>query len=95
MLIVMDRAATPDQIEAVAAKIKALGMPGVREAISVTKPYKLVSRQTHPRDTVIEVRGITVGVGVQGLIIEVHADPHSALSDGAQSLWPDQFGGIM
>ncbi|MCX7912919.1 MAG: 3-deoxy-7-phosphoheptulonate synthase, partial [Dehalococcoidales bacterium] len=26
-------------------------MPGVKEAIPVTKPYKLVSRETHPEST--------------------------------------------
>ncbi|MFA5658511.1 MAG: 3-deoxy-7-phosphoheptulonate synthase [Oscillospiraceae bacterium] len=33
--------------------------------------------------------------GADGLIIEVHNDPKNALSDGAQSLTPEQFDGIM
>lgn len=32
-----------------------------------------------------------VAAGADGLIIEVHNDPPHALSDGAQSLTPDQF----
>ena len=32
-----------------------------------------------------------LGVGVDGLIIEVHNDPPHALSDGAQSITPDKF----
>src|ERR1700740_1812879 len=32
-----------------------------------------------------------VAVGADGLIIEVHPDPDRALSDGKQSLFPDQF----
>src|SRR5262245_27832708 len=36
-------------------------MPGVKEAIRVTKPYKLVSREMKGEDTVIEVRGNEVG----------------------------------
>jgi 3-deoxy-7-phosphoheptulonate synthase len=32
-----------------------------------------------------------VAAGADGLIIEVHPDPDHARSDGAQSLWPDQF----
>ena len=32
-----------------------------------------------------------VAAGADGLIIEVHNDPSHALSDGAQSLTPDQF----
>ena len=34
-----------------------------------------------------------VAAGADGLIIEVHNDPSHALSDGAQSLTPDQFDG--
>ncbi len=36
-------------------------MPGVKEAIRVTKPYKLVSREMKSEDTVISVRGRQVG----------------------------------
>lgn len=36
-------------------------LPGVKEAIPVTKPYKLVSREFHPEDTVIRVGGVAVG----------------------------------
>lgn len=32
-----------------------------------------------------------VAAGADGLIIEVHNDPEHALSDGAQSLTPEQF----
>jgi 3-deoxy-7-phosphoheptulonate synthase len=34
-------------------------------------------------------------VGADGLIIEVHPDPDNALSDGNQSLYPDQFDRLM
>lgn len=36
-----------------------------------------------------------VAAGADGLIIEVHNDPKNALSDGAQSLTPEQFSGTM
>ena len=36
-----------------------------------------------------------VAAGADGLIIEVHNDPPHALSDGAQSLTPDQFDDTM
>ncbi len=36
-----------------------------------------------------------VGAGADGLIIEVHNDPRRALCDGAQSLDPEQFAGLM
>ena len=32
-----------------------------------------------------------VAAGADGLMIEVHNDPPHALSDGAQSLTPEQF----
>jgi 3-deoxy-7-phosphoheptulonate synthase len=36
-----------------------------------------------------------VAVGADGLMIEVHNNPSKALSDGAQSITPQQFGDIM
>jgi 3-deoxy-7-phosphoheptulonate synthase len=36
-----------------------------------------------------------VAVGADGLIIEVHHQPDKALSDGMQSLYPDQFDELM
>ena len=33
--------------------------------------------------------------GADGIMIEVHNDPAHALSDGPQSLTPDQFDGVM
>jgi len=30
-------------------------------------------------------------VGADGLIVEVHGEPDKALSDGMQSLYPEQF----
>ena len=36
-----------------------------------------------------------VAAGADGLIIEVHNDPTHALCDGAQSITPDQFDGLM
>ena len=36
-----------------------------------------------------------VAAGADGLIIEVHPDPERALSDGVQSLYPDQFSQLM
>jgi 3-deoxy-7-phosphoheptulonate synthase len=36
-------------------------LDGVLECIPVTKPYKLVSREVHPEDTVVEVGGVLIG----------------------------------
>jgi len=43
------------------------------------------------RDQVIPLSRASVAVGAHGLIVEVHHAPEEALSDGAQSLYPDQF----
>jgi 3-deoxy-7-phosphoheptulonate synthase len=93
MLVVMDKDATPGQIAAVEAKIKALGfvaqpmpggarvaiailhnpgpvdpalfvdMPGVLQAIPVSRPYKLVSREMKREDTLVCLPGVEIGRG--------------------------------
>ena len=40
-----------------------LGLDGVKDVIHVTKPYKLVSRETQPHDSVFQVGGVEVGGG--------------------------------
>jgi 3-deoxy-7-phosphoheptulonate synthase len=44
-------------------------LPGVREVIHVSKPYKMVSRDFHPVSTVVEVGGVGVGDGRPPVII--------------------------
>jgi len=38
-------------------------LPGVKEVIHVSKPYKMVSRDFHPRPTVIRIGGVEIGEG--------------------------------
>lgn len=47
------------------------------------------------RDQVIPLSRAAVAVGAHGLMVEVHHVPQKALSDGAQSLYPDQFEKLM
>ena len=47
------------------------------------------------RDMVAPMARAAVAAGADGLIIEVHPDPDHALSDGAQSLFPEQFEQLM
>jgi 3-deoxy-7-phosphoheptulonate synthase len=47
------------------------------------------------RDMVTPMARAAVAAGADGLIIEVHADPDHALSDGAQSMFPGQFDRLM
>lgn len=43
------------------------------------------------RDQVIPLSRSAIAVGAHGLMVEVHHQPDRALSDGAQSLYPEQF----
>jgi 3-deoxy-7-phosphoheptulonate synthase len=49
------------------------------------------SHGTGLRDKVIPMARAAVAAGADGVIIEMHPEPDRALSDGAQSLYPDQF----
>jgi 3-deoxy-7-phosphoheptulonate synthase len=53
------------------------------------------SHGTGRRDKVAAMARAAVAAGADGLIIEVHPDPERALSDGVQSLYPDQFTQLM
>jgi len=45
-----------------------IGLPGVKDVIPVTRPYKLVSRETRPEDTVVQVGGARIGNGHLAII---------------------------
>ncbi len=47
------------------------------------------------RDKVAPMACASVAAGADALLIEVHPDPDHALSDGAQSLYPQQFSELM
>ncbi|MFP3981786.1 MAG: 3-deoxy-7-phosphoheptulonate synthase [Desulfobacterales bacterium] len=53
------------------------------------------SHATGSREKVIPMSRAAVAAGADGLMVEVHSDPDRALSDGAQSLYPDQFARLM
>jgi 3-deoxy-7-phosphoheptulonate synthase len=53
------------------------------------------SHGTGRRDKVVPMARAAVAAGADGLLVEVHPDPDRALSDGAQSLRPDQFVELM
>jgi 3-deoxy-7-phosphoheptulonate synthase len=38
-------------------------LPGVKEVIHVSKPFKMVSRDFHPRPTIVKVGGVEIGEG--------------------------------
>jgi len=49
------------------------------------------SHGTGRRDMVIPMARAAIAAGADGLMVEVHADPDRALSDGPQALLPEQF----
>jgi len=53
------------------------------------------SHATGRRDYVIPLSKGAMAVGADGLLVEVHHDPLHALSDGMQSLYPEQFARLM
>jgi 3-deoxy-7-phosphoheptulonate synthase len=44
-------------------------LPGVKEVIHVTKPYKMVSRDFHPKGTVIKIGNVEIGEGKRPIVI--------------------------
>jgi 3-deoxy-7-phosphoheptulonate synthase len=53
------------------------------------------SHGTGRRDKVIPMARASVASGADGIMVEVHPQPDRALSDGDQSLYPDQFKELM
>ncbi len=53
------------------------------------------SHATGLRDKVSPMARAAIAAGADGLIIEVHTEPEKALSDGPQSLYPEQFEQLM
>ncbi len=53
------------------------------------------SHGTGKRDYVLPMARAAVAAGADGLLVEVHPDPDRALTDGAQTLRPDQFSDLM
>ncbi len=53
------------------------------------------SHGTGIRDKVIPMARASIAAGADGIMVEVHNDPDHAQSDGAQSLYPEQFAELM
>ena len=53
------------------------------------------SHGTGLRDKVTPMARAAVAAGADGIMVEVHPHPEAALSDGAQSLFPEQFTQLM
>jgi 3-deoxy-7-phosphoheptulonate synthase len=49
------------------------------------------SHGTGIRDKVLPMARAAVAAGANGILVEVHPNPERAMSDGAQSLYPEQF----
>jgi 3-deoxy-7-phosphoheptulonate synthase len=53
------------------------------------------SHGTGRRDSVLPMARAAVAAGADGILVEVHNQPEKALSDGPQSIYPDQFARMM
>ncbi|HNV77174.1 MAG TPA: N-acetylneuraminate synthase family protein, partial [Gemmatimonadaceae bacterium] len=53
------------------------------------------SHGTGLRDKVIPMTRAAVAAGADGILVEMHPNPERAKSDGAQSLYPEQFARLM
>ena len=53
------------------------------------------SHGTGLREKVLPMARAAVAAGADGIMVEVHPNPEAALSDGAQSLFPEQFTQLM
>jgi 3-deoxy-7-phosphoheptulonate synthase len=53
------------------------------------------SHGTGRRDSVLPMARAAIAVGADGVLVEVHHQPEKALSDGPQSIYPDQFARMM
>jgi len=65
-------------------------IPSIKESSHlpiIVDPSHAVGR----REYVIPLAKGAIAVGADGLLVEVHHDPSQALSDGVQSLYPQQF----
>ena len=67
----------------------------VVKSFRICRSWPIPSHGTGRRDKVAPMARAAVAAGADGLIIEVHPDPERALSDGVQSLYPDQFAQLM
>ena len=53
------------------------------------------SHGTGKRNKVVPMARAAVAVGADGIMVEVHHQPEKALSDGPQSIYPEQFADMM
>ena len=67
-------------------------------AVKLLSHLPIIADPSHAagrRDQVIPLSRAAVAVGADGLMVEVHHNPTHALSDGPQSLYPEQFEDLM
>jgi len=53
------------------------------------------SHGTGKRDSILPMSRAAIACGADGILVEVHNQPEKALSDGPQSLYPEQFARMM
>jgi len=88
MIIVMKQGASRRDIAAVEAEIRRLGFqPHPIQGVERTVVGAIGDERGNEKLLAIET--------MDGVMIEVHPNPHEAWSDGAQSLTPERFTALM
>jgi len=62
---------------------------------SAQLPGAAASASDGDRSVVAPLARAAAAIGIDALFVEVHPDPDQALSDGQQSLTPEQFSALM
>lgn len=70
-------------------------LPGVREVIHVSKPYKLVSRDFHPESSIVEAGGVKFGDGQPPVLIAGPCTVESETQMLAAARMVKEYGGHM
>ena len=99
MLVVMERGTTPEPIDIVSTEISRIGLvPHALAGAEPTSHLPIITEASHGtggREKVLPMSRAAVAAGSDGLIVEVHHEPEKALSDGAESIYPEQFEVLM
>ena len=98
----MDALSNLLQTTAAAASAILMGVCGVCLCVRLTRVMRGEESASGLENETVRARPdgramalAAAAAGADGLMIEVHPDPEHALSDGAQSLNPDQFDDLM
>jgi 3-deoxy-7-phosphoheptulonate synthase len=95
MLAIMKNDATEEQVKTVIRELDLSAILSIKKEVSHLPVVVDPSHAAGRREYVIPLTKGAIAVGADGILVEVHNDPLHALSDGMQSLYPEQFAELM